>query len=462
MKKKPRAKNELEPKVISEEAKEEFERSIIEHLDDNNIEDVKTLISTLHIADLAEFIDRMSESQQKKMGGILRDSFDPEILVELEPGIRERIITFIGYDKSIEAIEKLDLDEAAAAIADIDEKQQKRIISKVSKKRQKELHAVLSFPENSAGRIMSKKVVSVPEYWTVGQTIDFMRQNNDLPDDFYVIFVVDPKHKPVGALLLSTVMHNQREVIVTDIMKSGIRVMSTELDQEEVAYQFMQYGLVAAPIVNKAGLLVGTISIDDAAEIMEKEAEEDTLHMGGVQETDFHLDTIDIVKGRFPWLFINLLTAIFAASIITLFEDSIKQIVALAAIMPIVATMGGNAGTQTMTVSVVAIASKELTAINALRVITKQVFACTFSGMILAAIGGAVLMVWHSSLELSAIFALSIIINFALAGFFGSAIPVALNKSGIDPAIASPVFLTSITDVFGFLIFLGLATIFLL
>lgn len=448
---------------ITDKVRDELDKAIIEAIDNNNISEAKSLASSMHIADLADLIDRIPSEERQILIETLRENLNPELLVEIKSiSILESIITFLGPKKIANLISKLEIDDAVSALVDLDEELQEKIISLTDTKKRNELEELLSYPENSAGRIMQKKFVAVPEYWSVGQTIDFMRESKNTPKEFYEIFVIDPKFKPIGYITLSAIMHSNQDVIIKDIYRTDMKIISTDLDQEEVSFQFKQYGLISVPIVNKIGRLVGAITLHDAIEVIEQEAEEDIMHMGGVNETDFHLEIFQIVKSRFPWLFFNLLTAAVSALVILFFHSTIENIIALAAIMQVVASLGGNAGTQTMTVSVVALSTKELSTVNALRIITKQIIACALNGLFVAAIGAVVIFAWNKDLYLSLIFAFSLIINFSLAGFFGTAIPILIHKIKLDPAIASPIVLSALTDIFGFLTFLGLATIFLL
>jgi magnesium transporter len=440
--------------------REQIERAIFDALENERIHEARKLAIDLHIADLADLVDRASTEQRVKLIEILGDAIKPELLVELDRFVRAKVIFILGYNKIGNLISALDTDDAVYALEDLDEEIQSNILLCVSKERNKDLTELLSYPENSAGRLMRKKFISVPDYWNVGQALDYIKKRKNVPQNFYEIFVVDPKFHPIGEVQLSALIQHERDTIIKDIMNNKLKVINTELDQEQVSFLFSQYRLVSVPVVNKTNSrIVGVITIEDAVDIIEEEAEEDIMHLGGVHETDIHLPVIDTVKKRLPWLLINLMTASMSVYLISLFENTIGNIVILAALMPLVANISGNAGTQTMTVSIVSITSKELTSINALRVILKQILACTLNGLLLGLVGGVAIMFWQHNLFLSIVFSLSIIINFALAGFFGSSFPIFLHKIGVDPAIASSIFLTTMTDMFGFFIFLGLASI---
>jgi magnesium transporter len=296
----------------------------------------------------------------------------------------------------------------------------------------------------------------------VGETIDYMRAAKDLPDDFYDLYIVDPKHQPIGYVPLSRAMRARRPVKLTEIMNEDMKTVPITMDQEEVAYLFRQYGLVSAPVVDDAGRLVGVVTVDDVVHIIDEEAEEDLLKLAGVQETDLYSAVLDTTKARFTWLLINLFTAVAASVVIGFFEGTLQQIVALAVLMPIVASMGGNAGTQTLTVAVRAIAMRDLSAGNALRFVGKELLVGLANGVMFAAVAGAVAWFWFDQPMIGVIIAAAMLINLVAAALSGALVPLGLEKVGIDPAVASSVVLTTVTDVIGFLAFLGLATLFLL
>jgi magnesium transporter len=356
----------------------------------------------------------------------------------------------------------LDSDDAVQVIEELDEDEQKQLLEAIPAGERTLIEASLAYPEDSAGRLMQRELVAVPTYWTVGETIDFMRRSAEraddaMPDIFYDIFVVDPTHKPVGSIPLSRLLRTTRPIPVTDIMESEMKLIPAVMDQEEVAFLFRRRDLVSAPVVDDGGRLVGAITVDDVVDVIDEEHEEDIMRLGGVSEDDLYDAAVKTTRSRFLWLLVNLCTAILASVVIGYFEGTIDQIVALAVLMPIVASMGGNAGTQTMTVAVRALAMKELTPTNAMRVIGKELLVGGINGVLFALLTGAVAWFWFGSAIIGLVIALAMIVNLVVAGLAGTTIPLMLERSGIDPAVASSVLLTTITDVVGFAAFLGLA-----
>jgi len=435
----------------------EHAESIIDHLDNDQITKAKAELNLLHAADIADLIDMASAEHRKQIIDVLRKDFDPEILVELAPDVRENVIELLGAEESAEAITNLETDDAVDVIEDLDEENQQEILDALPSKQRQELEEGLAYPEDSAGRLVDKKIVTIPEYWDVGQTIDFLRKSDNLPEDFYQIFIVNPKQEPKGSVMLSRMMQKSRATPMKKIMQTDIKVISTDMDQEEVAFIFRQYGLSSAPVVNKEKRIVGLINVDDVVDVIEEEAQEDIMRLGGISESDIHSAFSQTVAKRFPWLVVNLVTAIIASIVISFFEGTIQKFAMLAVLMPIVASMGGNAGTQTLTIAVRAIATKELTATNALRVVRKEIMVGALNGLVFAIIAGVMTFFWYGNLAISIIFAVATIVTLLLAGLAGALIPIGLVKSGVDPAIASGVFLTTVTDVVAFGAFLGLA-----
>lgn len=433
-------------------------REIIRALEEHDKALLGELVSPLHAADIADLINMVSHEHRRLLVKFLRKDFDPEILTELNSDAKEEVLDLLGPERTAIAIHNLETDDAVDVIEDLDQEGREEILSALSEEDRKDLEEGLSYPEDSAGRLLDKNVVSVPEFWTVGQTIDFLRSEKELPDEFYEIFVVDPKMKPIGGIMLSRIMRSKRPVLVKDIMKTDLKLIKSGMDQEEVAFIFRQYGLASAPVINEEGRMIGVITVDDVVDVIEEEAQEDIMYLGGVTEADLHARPFETIRRRFPWLLANLVTAIAASFVIGFFEGTIEKFAALAVLMPIGASMGGNAGMQTTTVAVRAIATKELTPTNALRVIGKEAAVGALNGLGFAILGGVVSYILFGNLLMSGAFSMAIIATLFMAGLSGVLIPLAFVKLGADPAIASNVVLTTITDCTAFATFLGLAT----
>ena len=395
------------------------------------------------------------------------DIFDPEVLSELDETVREDVVNALGVKEVASALSELDSDDAVFVLEEMDEAQQQLYLEHVNEEDRSLIEQGLSYPEDSAGRLMQREVVTVPSQWNVGQCIDYVRRRADSDDDqlprvFYDIFAVDGDDHPVGAVSLSKLLSTRRQVPVAEVMEEDMHVINVATDQEDVAFLFRQRDLVSAPVVDDSGKLVGAITVDDVVDVIHEEHEEDIMRMGGVIEDDLYRAAVSTARARFSWLVVNLLTAILASVVIGLFDATIQQTVALAVLMPIVASMGGNAGTQTLTVTVRALATKELTGANAYRVITKEVIVGIFNGVLFAILSGLVAWGWFGSPVLGGVIASAMVINMVIAGLAGASIPIILERAGADPAIASSVFLTTVTDVVGFFAFLGLAALVLI
>ena len=355
----------------------------------------------------------------------------------------------------------METDDAINLIESLEPAAQKKILDQVNPTEREILQESLNYPEDTAGRRMQKEFVSMPGFWTVGQAIDHLREQIDLPDEFYELFIVDPSNKPLGSASVSKVLKSRRDTKLNEILEENPKFVKASMDQEEVALFFEQYSLVSAGVVDDQNRLIGRITADDIVWVVQEEAEEDILRLGGVSESEMNQSIGRSTKRRFIWLFLNLLTAILASYVISLFDASIEKMVALAILMPIVASMGGNAGTQTLTLTVRAIATKELVDNNRRKVFFKEIAISVLNGILFAIITGFAAWIWFSDISLSIIVGAAMVINILSAGLFGFLIPYIFNKVKIDPALASSVFVTTITDVFGFLSFLGLASIYL-
>lgn len=439
----------------------ELEGAVGEALEENRPEEARRLARHLHPADLADLLERLDEEARERLVAALGEEFDPEAMAWLNEPVRDEVVEQLGPQRLAKALSELETDDAVSILEDLEEKEQRQVLDAVPAGERALLEQGLDFPEYSAGRLMRRELVAVPPHWTVGQTIDFMRSGANLPETFSEIFVVDPRHRPIGTIAPSRLLRTKRPVKLTEIMTGEFKQIPANADQEEVANLFRQYGLVSAPVVSEAGRLIGVITVDDIVEVISEAAEEDILHLGGVSEAGIFRPVRETVRGRFSWLFINLGTAFLAASVIGLFEGTIEKAVALAVLMPICASQGGNAGTQTLTVVVRAMAVREMTLRDGWRVLRKELGISLINGVLFAIITGGMAWFWFHQPQLAAIIGAAMVINLFAAALAGTLIPLALEWLGFDPAIASVVFLTTVTDVVGFFAFLGLATIFL-
>lgn len=438
------------------------EAAVMRALEQERLAIIPRLLRPLHPADQADLIERLTSEQRLALIAAMGATFDADILAYLDDTVRDELVAALGDEELTRFLSALDSDDAVDLIGELEEDEQARILAALPAKDRIFLEEGLNFPEDSAGRLMQREMVVVPAHWTVGQTIDFLRTVRDLPDDFYDIFVVDPSHRPVGELALSHLLRAKRPVRVSDIMRRDFRKIRAEMDQEEVALLFRQYGLVAAPVVSEDDRLLGVVTVDDVVDVIDEEAEEDLMRLAGLGESDLYGSLWDTAKTRFPWLVMNLLTAIAASLVIGLFEATIEKVVALAVLMPIVASMGGNAGTQTLTVAVRALAMRDIDTRNAMKFIAKETVVGSLNGLAFAVLVAGASIVWFGDFEIAWIIAIAMILNLVVAGLAGTLIPLGLQRFKIDPAVASGVFLTTVTDVVGFFAFLGLATLFLL
>ena len=437
-------------------------RDVTLALSSGNASTIFNIIKPLHAAEVADLIEMLRGSTRIQVVELLRSDFDPIILTELDETIRDEVAEQLGTDTIALAIASLDSDDALNLISTLEETKQRKVLQGISSALRSILEEGLAFPEDSAGRLMQREFVAVPTFWTVGEVIDFLRESDHLPEDFYDIFVVDPRHRLIGYVALNRILRTQRPVPIKNIMVEEFVSVPVNMDQEEVAYVFAQQNLVSAAVVDESERAIGVITIDDIVDVIHEEAEEDIMRLGGVQEDDLYAAVVDTGKSRFTWLFVNLVTAVIASIVIGLFKGTIEEVVMLAGLMPIAASMGGNAGTQTLTVAVRAIAMKELTPANAFRVLSKEILVGTFNGLLFAIILGVIAWTWSGSLGIGAVMAVAMVITLIIAGLAGAAIPLGLSRTRFDPAIASGVFLTAITDVVAFLAFLGLGAWFLI
>lgn len=439
---------------------EQFEH-ITYLLNNDKTDNALELLLDLHYADLADFIDNASKKHYHVILPNIADKINPEFLACLGDGNKQRAIEALGITKSTKLINKLDIEDGVEVIDDLDLDLKKTIIGKLKALKRKQILEGFKYPENTAGRILEKDFVSFKQHWTAGQAIDYIRRSN-IEADFHAAIIVNTRFRPVGTLLLSTLLKSPRNTLIEDLMNKEFKIAETQTEIDELAFIFKQYALTIVPVTNKQGKLVGSISIDNMIYIIEEQTETEFMHLGGINNSDIFSNLFAAAKHRFPWLFVNLVTACLTSLVINQFSDTIAKLVTLATIMPIVASMGGNAGTQTMTVTVRALANREITNANTRRVISKEISLCMLNGALLAIIGIILTYLLFADVNLSIIFACAVLINFVIAGLLGSSIPILLNHFDIDPAAASGVFLTACTDAIGFFSFLGLAYFFLI
>ena len=427
-------------------------------------DDVRALVAALHSADLADLLEALNAADRAALLALIRPGgLDPDVLADLDEAVRDRVLATIGDTEIAAAAAELDTDDAARLVDGLDQGARRRVLDAMPVADRRLVEAALAYPDSSAGRLMQRGCVAVPSYWSVGHAIDWLRDSDDLPDEFYELFVVDPHHRPVGTVPLHRAMRSERRSGIAEIMEPDPQLIPVDMDQEEVAYRFDQYDLASAAVIGHDGRLLGQITVDDVIDVMQEEAEEDIHRLGGIAaEGDLHLGAAGTVRRRWIWLLVNLATAVLASLGIAAFADTIAQVVALAVLMPIVASMGGNAGTQTLTVAVRALATKELSAANAARILWKECVVASTNGLIFAVVAGAVAVVWFGDPVIGLVIGLAMIVTLVVAGASGMLIPLALARAGVDPAVSAGVLLTTVTDVVGFVVFLGLATLILL
>ena len=439
------------------------EDAILNAINKKNRTSLKKLIEPLHPADQADMLERLSNKKLNLFLTILGRSLDPEVLVYLDHNVQEKVFDILGPKVLAKAIPELHSDDAVEILQELEEKDRNVVIKQLPKADRILVEEALSYPEYSAGRLMQREFLAFPGNWTVGQTIDHMRANpQDEEDSFYSIYIVDPAHRLMGVISLSKLLSAKRPVRLNDLMELKPRNVNVETDQEEVALLFQQYGLVNMPVVDNADRLLGVIIVDDIVDVINEEAEEDLQGLTGVSDLSITSSFLETAKGRFSWLILNMFTAVLASSVIGLFQEEIEKLVALAVLMPIVASMGGNAGTQTVTVAVRALATRQLNYSNLQKFVLKETWVGMINGFLFALLSIVLAYLWFGDKEIAIIMGLAMIANLLFAGVLGTLIPLTLEKFKIDPAISSSVFLTTATDVIGFFTFLGLSALVIL
>ena len=436
----------------------EIVNDIITYVDNNKKEKIVSFLNNIHPADAADLLEMLSEEYRKKVINILSNKFPEEILPSMNVPILISIIEYFKLDHLIKMLSTLDTDDITYVLEICDETLRKKILLGMPNDLKKLIKKALNYAEDSAGRIMQTDYVSVPVNWTIGQVVDYLRRSKAVPDEFYALFAVDSRHVPVGTVPLYIAMRKNREEKISDIMTTNPKIIRVGDTRQDIAFLFDQYELTSAPVVDQRERLVGMITIDDVVDLIREKADEDILKLGGVAgEGDLYLAAFKTARSRFGWLGVNLITAIMASLAIAIFETTIEKLVSLAILMPIVASMGGNAGTQTLTVAVRAMATRELTSSNSFRIFGKEILVGLYNGLFFAFLIGIITGIWFGDYLLGLIIAFAMLFNLILAGTFGAAIPIILSYFKIDPAVAATVILTTITDILGFVIFLGLA-----
>jgi len=441
--------------------KPEFIEDVISALRADDKNSLQARVDSLHEADLADLIEILPKSERQILVERVGAEMNYAALSELEEPVRDEVLDILPAKQLADAVSELESDDAAYLLEDLDQGERNEILAKIPKTERESLKRVLEYPEDSAGRLMQTSFVAVPETWSVGRTIDYMRKTDELPSEFFEIFVVNARFKLVGTLPLSRVLRTQRSQKVTSVMDNELTLIDADQDQEETAFLFQNYNLVSAPVVDDDERLVGVITIDDIVDVIQEEASEDIRRLGGVGDESLTDTVFKTTKARFIWLFVNLITAVLASVVIGMFDATIEQMVALAILMPIVASMGGNAGTQTMTVAVRAIATNDLMPMNAWRVVSRELLVGFVNGILFAIIIGVVAYLWFGLETLGYVIAGAMVVNMIVAALSGILVPMTFEKMDIDPAIASSVFVTTVTDVVGFFAFLGLAALWL-
>ena len=451
----------ISDKKVNFEFNKEFINVFSKKIKDNDTEFLNKTLKELHPADSADIIENLVPENRSKLIELEGFNLDPEIFIELNESIQTEVFILLSTESIANILKRLESDNALKIIENLDEKKKLTVLNKLPPKDRFLLEEGLSYPVDSAARIMQREFTAIPSDWSVGQTIDYLRESKDLPEEFLEIFIIDNNFKPIGTVPSSKVLRAARESKMNSIMNEMQVLIPVNMDKEEVGHIFENYNLVSAGVVDKGNKLVGMITGDDVFTVLKEEAEEDVLRLAGVGDEEITDSILQKTKRRFNWLLLNLFTALLATWVISRFGASIEQMVALAFLMPIVASMGGNAGMQTLAVTIRALATKELSSGNINQIVTKEFVIGILNGIIFAIITGVIVQLWFKEFNLSILIGVSMILNMIVAGLFGILVPISLKKFNIDPAIASSVFVTTITDVIGFLSFLGLGAIFL-
>jgi len=451
----------IKDKKVNFEFNKEFIKVVTDKIISNDADFITNSFKEMHPADAADIIEHLNQNERESLIKLNNFKVDPEVFVELNESIQSEIINYLSSDSIVTILKNLDSDDAIKILENVKEKDKNVILSSLPPKDRFALLESLSYPEDSAARIMQREFTAIPSNWSVGQTIDYLRENKELPEEFLEIFIVDEEFKPIGTIPSSKVLRTSRETKMLSLMSESQLLIPVDMDKEEVGNLFENYNLSSAAVIDKSNKLVGMITYDDILTVLKEEAEEDVLRLAGVGDEEITDGVLTKTKRRFNWLLLNLFTAFLATYCISLFGATIEQMVVLAFLMPIVASMGGNAGMQTLAVTVRSLATKDLTKNNFTTNIFKEFNIGILNGVIFAIISSLIVQIWFNDQILSLIISISMILTMIVAGLFGILIPVTLKKLNIDPAISSSVFVTTITDVIGFVSFLGVGAYFL-
>lgn len=423
---------------------------------------LRDVVADMHEADLGALLEALDTEERPRLISLLGSDFDFTALTEVDDAVREEILEELSAETVAEGVRDLDTDDAVYILEDLDEADKKDVLDRLTPAERIVLQKGLDYPEGSAGRRMQSEILAVPAFWTVGQTIDHLRQTEDLPERFFEILVADPAHHFIGSVPLDRLLRTRRPVAIAELVDEDSRAVAATADIEDVARMFQRYNLIAAPVIDDAGRLVGVLTIDDIVDVIEEAADDDVKQLGGVDADEELSDPVpEIARSRFRWLFVNLATSFLAAAVMSLFEEQLSKLVALAILSPIVASQGGNAATQTMTVAVRALATQELGGWNLRRFFTRELIVGLINGVGFALITGAVASLWFSSVGLGLVIGVAMVVTLVAGAIAGVLVPLALDRLGIDPAISSGTFVTTVTDVVGFFSFLGIATVYL-
>ena len=435
-----------------------FVREVLDAVADGDDEAARGLVSDLHPADIADLIELAPTDERADLIEALAGIVDADVYAELNEHVREDVIDEMEPQQVADLAAQLDTDDAVALIEDLEQDDQLAVLRAMEPDDRAAVEEALTYPEETAGRLLQRDLIAVPEHWKVGQVIDYLRSGDELATDFWEVFVVSPDHHPVGTCKLSTILRSPRTAAVSDVMARKQTLIPVDMDQEEVSLRFQKYALISAAVVDSSGRLVGMITVDDIVHIIQEEAGEDALFLSGAGDGDINEPIVDTYKERVRWLAANLMTALVASSVIRFYEHSIERLAVLAVLMPIVAGVGGNAGTQTLAVTVRAIATNQLTGSNRWRAVFREIRVALMNGLTIAVLIGIAVTLILGSPQLGGVIAAAMLTNIVIAGLAGVLVPLALERAGADPAVASSVFVTMVTDSMGFLVFLGLAT----